>query len=42
MFKKLIFVILGLTMLTSQAVFAKVCDKGSEEKIRLVATNETT
>lgn len=42
MLKKLMFVILGLTMLTSQAVFAKVFDKGSEEKIRLVATNETT
>ena len=42
MLKKLIFVILGLTMLASQAVFAKAFERGNEEKIRLVATTSGT
>ena len=42
MLKKLIFVVLGLTMLASQAAFAKAFEKGDEEKIRLVATTSGT
>ena len=40
MLRKLMFIVLGLTILISNSVFAKVFDKGDEGKIRLVATND--
>ena len=41
MSKKLVFIILGVTLVVSKAAYARIFDKGSEEKIRLVANNDT-
>ena len=41
MLRKMIFIILRITLVMSKSTFAKIFDKGSEEKIRLVANNDT-